>query len=556
MKFIKLMMVLSIFLSGLLFNSCKKETYLSRDTSGLVPPDDPDDPDQPDPTFVLFDSADSDTGWEIVGPKSVETTGMKEGKGYLKSTIKQGEDYMHFIKKPASATNPNLTKENGQLTFWFYVSNVADIKADGQVEISSSGESDKKELAWPVASLLPSLKNGWNEVKLNFKDGESTSDGGADIAAINFFRIFFWTNDKNHADLTVGVDAVGFVASSGTPGGPAQEWLFDGADSDAGWEIVGPKSVETSGKKEGTGYLKSTIVKGEDYMHFIKKASTPLVTGLTKANGQLSFWFYVSSVADLKEDGQIELTSSGESDKKEYAWSVAKLIPTLKNGWNEIKLNFSDAELSSDGGPDLAAGFNFFRIYFWTKDKNHEDVTVGVDGIKLSVTSGGPAPISVAFDSADSDKDWEVVGPKSIETSGKKEGTGYLKSAILKGEDYMHFIKRAPAAINPGLTKENGQFAFWFYVSDVSTLKEDGQIELTSSGKSDSKEYAWSVAKLIPTLKNGWNEVKLNFSDAEVSADGEPDLAALNFFRIYFWTKDKAHDDVAVGVDDLRFLSK
>ncbi len=97
----------------------------------------------------------------------------------------------------------------------------------------------------------------------------------------------------------------------------------------------------------------------------------------------MKFWFYVERAADLKLDGQIELTSSGESDKKEYSWNLETLIPTLHDGWNEMLLNFDTANLSGDGGPDLSAGFNFFRIYFWTKDKTHTDLKVGIDDIRV-----------------------------------------------------------------------------------------------------------------------------------------------------------------------------
>jgi len=88
-------------------------------------------------------------------------------------------------------------------------------------------------------------------------------------------------------------------------------------------------------------------------------------------------------VSLLKNDGQIELTSSGESDKKEYSWNLEPLIPNLKNGWNELTLPFSSADQSSDNGPELS-GFNFFRIYFWTKDKSHAaPLQVGLDDLRL-----------------------------------------------------------------------------------------------------------------------------------------------------------------------------
>ncbi|WP_133053984.1 hypothetical protein [Niastella yeongjuensis] len=330
---------------------------------------------------------------------------------------------------------------------------------------------------------------------------------------------------------------------------------FNPADAIDNWESAGNKgAIEKTGGKEGAGWLKASIVTGEDYMHLIYKRPAPVDPKLTIDNGQFVFWFYVSSVADLKNnDGQIELTSSNESDKREYAWNLADIIPGLKNGWNEIKLNFSTADVSNDGGPDIHA-FNFFRIYLWTANKTHSDVAIGVDDLHFRVK---PKTLET-FNNADALDNWETAGNKgAIEKPGAKEGQGWLKASIVSGEDYMHFIYKRPAALNAGLTKANGALKMWLYIGDISQIKADGQFELTSSGESDKNEYSWNLATLLPNLKNGWNEITLNFSDAgESSGDGGPKLSAFNFFRLYLWTTGKTHADVALGLDDLRLVEK
>ena len=376
MKFIK-SMVVSLLILGLITGGCNKEKFQTRDTSGLKPtPIVP--PPPPDPTLVGFDPADLLTDWEVVGGGSAEKTGQKEGAGYLKSVIHTGDDYMHFIKRRPTPVDPKLTVANGQFVFWLYISSVADLKLDGQVELTSSGKSDVKEYDWNLASYIPSLKNGWNEIKLNFNTAIVSGDGGPDIHAFNFFRIYFWTKDKTHADLTVGVDDLKFRAR------PKISESFNNCDALDNWETAGNVgTIEKAGKKEGAGYLKAIIVTGQDYMHLIHRRPKPLNAGLTEATGQLKFWFYVGNVADLKLDGQIELTSSGQSDAKEYDWNLDKIIPKLKNGWNEVILNFSDGIKSGDGGPDIAA-FNFFRIYLWTSNKTHADLTLGVDDVRLT----------------------------------------------------------------------------------------------------------------------------------------------------------------------------
>lgn len=380
MKCIKYIMVCSLALAIIILPGCKKEHYTSRDTSGLKPPPPPPPPPPPDPTLVSFNNADAIDNWETAGNKgAVEKTGSKEGQGWMKASIVNGEDYMHFIYRRPTAVDPKLTVDNGQFLFWFYVSSVADLKNnDGQIELTSSGESDKKEYAWNLADIIPGLKNGWNEVKLNFNTARLSSDGGPDIHAFNFFRIYLWTSSKTHTDVALGVDDLRFRAR------PKINEVFNNADALDNWETAGNKgAIEKPGAKEGQGWLKASIVNGEDYMHFIYHAPAPLNAGLTKDNGALHLWLYIGDISQIKNDGQFELTSSGESDKNEYAWNLGPMLPNLKNGWNELKLNFSDAaESSGDGGPKLTA-FNFFRLYLWTNNKTHADVALGVDDLRL-----------------------------------------------------------------------------------------------------------------------------------------------------------------------------
>jgi hypothetical protein len=204
----------SLLLAAIVFVACKKEHFPSRDTSGLKPPPPPPPPPPPDPTLVSFNTADAIDNWETAGNKgAVEKAGGKEGQGWIKAPIVNGEDYMHFIYRRPAPIDPKLTVDNGQFVFWFYVSSVADLKNnDGQIELTSSGESDKKEYAWNLADIIPGLQNGWNEVKLNFNTAQLSSDGGPDIHAFNFFRVYLWTSSKQHTDVALGIDDLHFRA--------------------------------------------------------------------------------------------------------------------------------------------------------------------------------------------------------------------------------------------------------------------------------------------------------------------------------------------------------
>jgi len=205
-------MLYTIFIGGVVLVSCSKDDYPSRDRSKIVPPPEVDEPEEPvDPSLVVFDHVDAADGWETVGAPIIETSGAKEGTGYLKNTIANGADFMQFIKKAATPVDSKLTVENGQFSFWWYIADVSLLKKDGQIEITSGGDADKHEFGWSVAKLLEdgTLKNGWNQLNLNFRDAD-IAGGDPDPAAFNFFRVFFMTESKDHPDLVSGVDGLVF----------------------------------------------------------------------------------------------------------------------------------------------------------------------------------------------------------------------------------------------------------------------------------------------------------------------------------------------------------
>jgi hypothetical protein len=376
MKFIKTTMVCSILIIGLIAG-CKKEKYASRDTSGLKPPPvDTTTTPPPDPTLVVFDNADKKDGWQTVGDVNITTPGQKEGAGYIKNTITNGSDFMQFIKDLPTPLDTKLTGTNGQFKFWLFLSDPTIIK-DGSIEITSSGKSDDHESAWDVAPLVSKLKSGWNEIALNFNVAIKSNDGGADYSAINHFRIFFSTTSKSHPDLITGIDDLVFRQAP-----PAPPVVFDSADPADGWQTVGTPTIETSGAKVGTGYLKNAITNGNDFMQFIKDVTVPVNTSFTEATGRFKFWWYIADVSLLKADGSIEITSSGKSDDHESAWDVTPLIPNLKNGWNEVTLDFDKAIKTDDGGADYTA-INHFRIFFFTTGKAHADLATGIDDLRF-----------------------------------------------------------------------------------------------------------------------------------------------------------------------------
>jgi hypothetical protein len=379
MKFIKTMMVFSIFIAAIAISGCKKEKYLSRDTSGLKPPP-PVDTTKPPviDTSVVIDNCDKTDGWQVAGgDPALVTTGQKEGAGYIKGTIKTGQNFMQFIKTLPAPVNTKVTLGTGELKFWFYVQDVSQLVAGGQIQFSSAADPDNKRIGWGIDKILPTLKNGWNHLELKFTDGYLSGDGGPDLTAMNFIKIFFNTAANVTTDQVIGIDDIRVAALP-----PPPDVVFDSCDLKDGWQTVGDVNVTTSGQKEGTGYIKNTIANGSDFMQFIKDVTVPVNSSFNDNTGRFQFWWYVSDPSLLKHDGSIEITSSGKSDANESAWDVTPIIPTLKSGWNKITLDLSKSIKTGDGGADYTA-INHFRIFFFTDGKAHADLVTGIDDLRF-----------------------------------------------------------------------------------------------------------------------------------------------------------------------------
>jgi hypothetical protein len=89
-------------------------------------------------------------------------------------------------------------------------------------------------------------------------------------------------------------------------------------------------------------------------------------------------------------------------------------------------------------------------------------------------------------------------------------------------------FKKVLTTYNTGATAATGYIRFWYYVSDVTKLSTANQIEIGSGGGPDVNEYNWNIG----TLVNGWNLITKTFASAGTTG-GTPNLAAINWFRIY-----------------------
>src|SRR6186713_2367115 len=164
MRSIKMILSFGLLL-GLFMTGCNKEKFPSRDTSGLKPTPPPPPPPVAS-NSVEVDNCDAVDGWETVGAPLIVTPGQKEGTGYLQGTIKKDGDFLQFIKKLSSNIDTKATMFNGQLQLWFLVPDVSLLKVDGQIQFGSANDPDNKRIGWGMDKIIPTLKNGWNLLKL------------------------------------------------------------------------------------------------------------------------------------------------------------------------------------------------------------------------------------------------------------------------------------------------------------------------------------------------------------------------------------------------------
>ena len=173
----------------------------------------------------------------------------------------------------------------------------------------------------------------------------------------------------------------------------------------------------------------------------------------------------------------------------------------------------------------------------------------------VSANSVNAQRVLVTLDNCDQLGTWTGLPQLSINSTNQMEGEGCLETTGSTNEQKFKRVFEVPVDITKGGEIEPGDavFKFWLYVSDVSVLRDQGgQIELGSGGGPDYKEWNWPWGKGY--IKEGWNEYSFDLS-GHGGTGGEPDLTAINWFRMYFFT-DENSADVIYRLDDLRVESK
>ena len=180
---------------------------------------------------------------------------------------------------------------------------------------------------------------------------------------------------NHHADIEIdsdlGKDSLTFESEEVTE--PVYRISIDHCDVSTGWSSSNGLSVNNIDHLEWGACLEMT---GSETNEFKKSFSLPIQTDATRENGYLQFWYYVSDVSRFDTKNQVEIGSGGKNDVDEFNWNIHS---RLKDGWNLLKLKFSEAGISPSGAnPDLGA-INWIRIYHWKTG----EVTTRIDGIQV-----------------------------------------------------------------------------------------------------------------------------------------------------------------------------
>ena len=218
-----------------------------------------------------------------------------------------------------------------------YIDDPEKYAANGQIEITSSGKCDAEEHNWDLNSL--DMQQGWNEWQLDLYEG-GEAGGPADFSRINYFRIYFFTEGDNY----IALDYVAFGADGED---------FSSIETELGEVTIEEHVAEDKVSRVGKG--SSGAIAMQAAMEATPVNADPY--------DYVFIAFDLEGVDNFTGDGQLELTSSCSSDRKEIHWMANAL--DLQEGRNELKLDlWSPDDYGADFDP---ANINYFRLYMFTE---------------------------------------------------------------------------------------------------------------------------------------------------------------------------------------------
>ena len=242
---------------------------------------------------------------------------------------------------------------------------------------------------------------------------------------------------------------------------------------------------------------------------FVSQQSVPLTMGLNE-KVTVSITFKNAGTSTWTKAGGYMLGSQNSQDNTTW-------------GLNRVSLGDGDVILPGEvktfmveiKGPSIAGNNNFQ----WKMiQENVEWFGASSPNKVIRVGDGGNY-----LDDCDTKSNWNPWA-LTLNTSNKVQGLGCLEFIGSLEPEYSKVFSPAYKTVG---SDTGATLQFWYYVSDVSLLTTNNQVEIGSSGAPDQNEYSWELKGLV----NGWNFIQLNTNMA--SKIGNPNLGAINWFRLY-----------------------
>lgn len=310
------------------------------------------------------------------------------------------------------------------------------------------------------------------------------------------------------------------------PDFPGQTTLEISIDSGATWAYTTPDDVGT--------FIISDLPDG-NYPVFVRHgAASPVVDMGHVRITDIAQGSAGQATTPYPEDGATDV-----SLKSILGWSVGE--NTVSN-----IIYFGATDTPDSMTYQFTPAFNPevlepLTTYYWRIDSRNE---LGItEGNLWSFTTGdGSAPKDrVVLDYCDDVTGWNAPNGMELDSENNQEGFACFTSS---GTTTPRYTRVFDPAVNT-YSDTGSYFNLWLYISDVSLFSGGGQIEIGSAGTSDVDEYSWSIPDL--GLVNGWNELKLPIKTA--GKIGEPDLSAINWFRLYQFSSS----EIVIKIDYLYF---
>ncbi len=200
--------------------------------------------------ILSFDRMESKTRWSSTGDLKVISEQAPEGEGYFQTS--RSEAGTLLITKPVRPLmDISSYEDGGYLHLWMCIEGLENVK-EGQIEFTSSGESDKNELQFNAVCVS---ENGvWTEVYLPFSNS-SRGGGEVDMTAINYFRLYINTTGP----VTLKIDDVYFCKRVAEPVTGGWQMLINKA-GELDFTAAGMEGLASSGCKIDDGLWHHTLV--------------------------------------------------------------------------------------------------------------------------------------------------------------------------------------------------------------------------------------------------------------------------------------------------------